>query len=88
MATQRNAIERPRVAFQTLGCKLNQYETDAIATAARARGFEIVEFAPGADAYVVNSCTVTAKADRKSRNTLGRGSCRTRNDRPDPARCF
>ena len=72
MAPQRNALERPRVAFQTLGCKLNQYETDAIATAARALGFEIVEFAPGADAYVVNSCTVTAKADRKSRNTLGR----------------
>lgn len=72
MASEANPAGRPRVAFQTLGCKLNQYETDAIATEARSLGFQIVDFAPGADAYVVNSCTVTGKADRKSRNTLGR----------------
>jgi threonylcarbamoyladenosine tRNA methylthiotransferase MtaB len=60
------------VAFETLGCKLNQYETDAIATDLRERGFSVVDGTDGADAYVINSCTVTNKADRKSRNTLNR----------------
>lgn len=60
------------VAFETLGCKLNQYETDAIATELRERGFSVVDGTHGADAYVINSCTVTNKADRKSRNTLNR----------------
>ncbi|MFW5826514.1 MAG: tRNA (N(6)-L-threonylcarbamoyladenosine(37)-C(2))-methylthiotransferase MtaB [Alkalispirochaeta sp.] len=60
------------VAFETLGCKLNQYETDAIATELRERGFTVVDGTDGADAYVINSCTVTNKADRKSRNTLNR----------------
>ncbi|MFW5695392.1 MAG: tRNA (N(6)-L-threonylcarbamoyladenosine(37)-C(2))-methylthiotransferase MtaB [Alkalispirochaeta sp.] len=60
------------VAFETLGCKLNQYETDAIATDLQARGFTVVDGTDGADAYVINSCTVTNKADRKSRNTLNR----------------
>lgn len=60
------------VAFETLGCKLNQYETDSIATELRERGFAVVDGARGADAYVINSCTVTNKADRKSRNTLNR----------------
>jgi len=60
------------VAFETLGCKLNQYETDAIATELRERGFVVVDGTHGADAYVINSCTVTNKADRKSRNTLNR----------------
>lgn len=64
--------ELPTVAFETLGCKLNQYETDAIATALRDRGYRIVPFGDGADAYVINSCTVTNKADRKSRNILFR----------------
>ncbi|MEX2442139.1 MAG: tRNA (N(6)-L-threonylcarbamoyladenosine(37)-C(2))-methylthiotransferase MtaB [Alkalispirochaeta sp.] len=60
------------VAFETLGCKLNQYETEAIATDLRERGFSVVDGTHGADAYVINSCTVTNKADRKSRNTLNR----------------
>ena len=62
----------PRVAFETLGCKLNQYETDAIAAGFRELGWEIVDPTTEAEAYVVNTCTVTNKADRKSRNTLGR----------------
>jgi len=61
------------VAFETLGCKLNQYETDSIATTLRHRGFRVVPLGTVvADAYVINSCTVTNKADRKSRNTLYR----------------
>lgn len=63
---------RRTVAFETLGCKLNQYETDSIATTVRRRGYEVAPLRPGADAYVVNSCTVTNKADRKSRNVLYR----------------
>ncbi|TVR73974.1 MAG: tRNA (N(6)-L-threonylcarbamoyladenosine(37)-C(2))-methylthiotransferase MtaB [Spirochaetaceae bacterium] len=60
------------VAFETLGCKLNQYETDSIATTLRRCGYGVIGLEPGADAYVLNSCTVTNKADRKSRNTLYR----------------
>jgi len=67
------ADRRPRrVAFTTLGCKLNLYETDALATRFTEGGYEIVDFADPADVYVINSCTVTNKADRKSRNLLYR----------------
>lgn len=66
------ASRRPRVALETLGCKLNQYETDAIATDLRSRGYEIVDGTGEVDVRVVNSCTVTNKADRKSRNALYR----------------
>lgn len=57
----------PTVALHTLGCKVNQYETQKIADEFHARGFTIVEFAHRADIYVVNSCTVTHTADAKSR---------------------
>ena len=70
----------PTVAFETLGCKLNQYETDAIATELDRRNFRIVEDAEGADAYIINTCTVTNKADRKSRNTLNRAVRRAGRD--------
>jgi threonylcarbamoyladenosine tRNA methylthiotransferase MtaB len=60
------------VSFETLGCKLNQYESDSIATTLEDRGYRVVSFQEGADAYVINSCTVTNKADRKSRNTVYR----------------
>jgi len=63
-------MTRPTVAFETLGCKLNQFETDGIATAFLKLGWTIVDPAEAADAYVVNTCTVTAKADRKSRRTF------------------
>lgn len=62
------------VAFATLGCKLNQFETDSIATQLRDDGFRIVEFSESADVYVINSCTVTNRADRKSRNLHNRAS--------------
>jgi len=61
-----------RVAFQTLGCKLNQHETESIAADFRHAGYTIVPFGEAADAYIINTCTVTAKADRKSRNTVNR----------------
>jgi threonylcarbamoyladenosine tRNA methylthiotransferase MtaB len=59
-----------RVALHTLGCKLNQYETEAIREAFLARGHLVVPFDGAADAYVVNSCTVTLKADHDARRLL------------------
>ena len=61
-----------RVAMYTLGCKMNQYETQAMEQLLRQRGHEIVPFTQEADAYVVNSCSVTAVSDQKSRQVLHR----------------
>lgn len=60
------------VAVETLGCKLNQYESDSLATTLEDRGYTIVDRSTTADVYIVNSCTVTNKADRKSRNAVYR----------------
>jgi threonylcarbamoyladenosine tRNA methylthiotransferase MtaB len=65
------ADRKLRVAFATLGCKVNQYDTAAMDTALRA-DCEIVPFAEGADVYVVNSCTVTDRADAESRQLARR----------------
>ncbi|MGH7407070.1 MAG: tRNA (N(6)-L-threonylcarbamoyladenosine(37)-C(2))-methylthiotransferase MtaB, partial [Candidatus Methylomirabilales bacterium] len=59
-----------RVAFATLGCRLNQFETDLMADAFRADGCETVPFAAEADVYVINTCTVTARADADSRRLI------------------
>ncbi|HBK61420.1 MAG TPA: tRNA (N(6)-L-threonylcarbamoyladenosine(37)-C(2))-methylthiotransferase MtaB, partial [Firmicutes bacterium] len=48
-----------RVAIATLGCKVNQYDSDALALQFRKEGFEVVPFGDTADVYVVNTCTVT-----------------------------
>lgn len=61
-----------KIAIYTLGCKVNQYETQAMEQELRRRGHEIVSFADGADAYVVNTCSVTAVSDQKSRQMLSR----------------
>ena len=61
-----------KVAIYTLGCKVNQYETQAMEQSLRARGHEVVDFADAADAYVVNTCSVTAVSDQKSRQVLHR----------------
>ena len=60
------------VAFCTLGCKVNQYETDAMTEQFARAGYQIREFSEKADIYVVNTCTVTNIADRKSRQMLRR----------------
>jgi threonylcarbamoyladenosine tRNA methylthiotransferase MtaB len=59
---------RKKIAFYTLGCKVNQYETQALSEQFADLGFEVVEESEFADVYVINSCTVTGAADRKSRN--------------------
>lgn len=62
----------PTVALYTLGCRLNQYETEAIREQFQARGYRVVPFGERADVYVVNTCTVTGQADYQSRQTLRR----------------
>lgn len=61
-----------RVAFFTLGCRLNQYESDSLITLFKKSGFNVVNFKEFADVYVINTCTVTAKSDYKSRNAIHR----------------
>ena len=61
-----------KVAFHTLGCKVNQYETEAMKEAFTARGALIVPEDESADIYIVNTCTVTNIADRKSRQYIRR----------------
>ncbi|MEY8338737.1 tRNA (N(6)-L-threonylcarbamoyladenosine(37)-C(2))-methylthiotransferase MtaB [Lachnospiraceae bacterium 62-35] len=61
-----------KAAFHNLGCKVNSYEAEAMEEMLREAGYEIVPFAPGADVYIINTCSVTNIADRKSRQMLHR----------------
>ena len=61
-----------KAAFYTLGCKVNQYESEYMAELLRSAGFEIVSPDQEADYYIVNSCTVTATADQKTRQSVRR----------------
>lgn len=61
-----------KFAFYTLGCKVNQFETQAMQGLCLVRGHEIVEFDDYADVYIVNTCTVTATGDKKSRQAAHR----------------
>ena len=61
-----------KVAFYTLGCKVNQYETNGMIQEFKKEGYEIVDFSEKADIYIVNTCTVTSMSDRKSRQILRR----------------
>ena len=61
-----------RAALHNLGCKVNAYETEAMQQLLEENGYEIVPFKEGADVYIINTCTVTNMADRKSRQMLHR----------------
>lgn len=61
-----------KVALHNLGCKVNAYETEAMQEMLANNGYEIVPFKEGADIYIINTCTVTNIADRKSRQMLHR----------------
>ncbi len=63
-----------KIAFKTLGCRLNQYETDSLISQFGKEGFEIVDFREEADVYVVNTCTVTNQSDHKSRNIINQAT--------------
>ena len=60
------------VAFCTLGCRVNQYETRAVEEGFVSRGFEVKKFTDKCDVYVINTCTVTGESDRKSRQMIRR----------------
>ena len=62
----------PKISIFTLGCKVNQYDTDAMLAVFEHAGFEIAEGLEYADVYVVNSCAVTAEAEKKSRQAIAR----------------
>ena len=61
-----------KAALQNLGCKVNAYETEAMQELLEQNGYEIVPFQEGADIYIINTCTVTNMADRKSRQMIHR----------------
>ncbi len=65
---------KKKIAFKTLGCRLNQYETDALVSDFDKAGFEVVDFKEKADVVVVNTCTVTNQSDQKSRNTISQAA--------------
>lgn len=67
-----------KVGFCTLGCKVNQYETEAMITLFKDRGFEIADFDDKCDIYVINTCTVTGTGDRKSRQMIHRAHSKNR----------
>jgi threonylcarbamoyladenosine tRNA methylthiotransferase MtaB len=66
------------IAFKTLGCRLNQYETDALASKFQNNAYKLVDFDEEADVYVINSCTVTHQSDHKSRNFINQANKRNK----------
>ena len=70
-----------KASIYTLGCRVNQYESDAIAEDLRRNGFETVPFGEACDVAIINTCTVTAESDRKSRQFIRRA----KNASPDCA---
>ena len=77
--------QMPKAAIMTLGCKVNQYESEAIAEALERQGFMIVPFDRDADVYIINSCTVTAESDRKACQMIRRAVSRGREKANKPA---
>ena len=71
-----------KAAFMTLGCKVNQFETETMEGLFRARGYDVVSFEETADVYVINTCSVTHLSDRKSRQLIRRAA------RMNPSACI
>ncbi len=67
-----NINRKPLVSFYTLGCRVNHYETEAMAEKFLREGYEIADFESFADVYVINTCSVTNMSDKKSRQIIGR----------------
>lgn len=63
-----------RIGIITLGCKVNQYESEAFSEELIRRGYEVCDSSENCDAYIINTCTVTAEADRKSRQMIRRAA--------------
>lgn len=81
-------INKGKVAFLTLGCKVNTYETNAMETLFKNAGYELVAFSEEADIYIVNTCTVTNMADRKSRQMLHKAKKKNPNSIVVAAGCY
>ena len=77
-----------KVAFHTLGCKVNTYETDAMEQMLLSHGYEIVSFENQADIYIINTCSVTDMADRKSRQMLHKAKKKNPNAVVVAAGCY
>lgn len=77
-----------KVAFLTLGCKVNYYETEKMTADFIRHGFEIADFQEDADVYVINTCTVTNIADRKSRKMIHRAKKRNPNSLVVAVGCY
>lgn len=84
---KRQGIEM-KVAFLTLGCKVNYYETEKMTADFIRHGFEITDFQEDADVYVINTCTVTNIADRKSRKMIHRAKKRNPNSLVVAVGCY
>lgn len=80
--------KKGKVAFLTLGCKVNTYETNAMETLFQKAGYELVNFSEEADIYIVNTCTVTNMADRKSRQMLHKAKKKNPNAIVVAAGCY
>lgn len=65
-------MNKPSVGIYTLGCKVNQYESEAVAELFREQGFAVLSPSEPCDVYVINTCTVTAESDRKARQFIRR----------------
>ena len=72
-------MKKKKIAFKTLGCRLNMYETDALISQFGREGYEVVDFREDADVYVVNTCTVTNQSDHKSRNVIKQATRKGKN---------
>ncbi len=77
-----------KVAFHTLGCKVNIYETEALKELYRGLNYEIVDFDQTADVYVINTCSVTSVADKKSRQMIHRARKQNPNAKIVAAGCY
>lgn len=77
-----------KAAFCTLGCKVNQYDTQAMRELFENAGYDTVEFDDVADVYLINTCTVTATGDKKSRQMISRAHGRNPNARIIVAGCY
>lgn len=67
-----------KVSFKTLGCRLNQFETDALVTSFYNAGYHVVGFEEEADVTVINTCTVTNQSDQKSRHTINHAAAKNK----------
>lgn len=65
-----------KAALHNLGCKVNSYETEAMQQLLEAAGYQIVDFEEKADVYIINTCSVTNVADKKSRQMLHRAKAK------------